>query len=319
MTDYTESTVIATLGGQPQVITFALDALFDRGEQIRELYVLSLNRDRERTRQAWQRLQREFVDDYYGGRRCRLQRIIVTRDGNELDDIRTDADVNAAFRAIRDLVVSLKNEGRRLHLCLSGGRRIMAMLAVSVAVLFCDHYDQIWHVYTPEATLERVKGGAHMHLDPANGFRLLRFPIMPWGAYSALTDEDAAALVAYLRSLPPVAHAVPGPVGPGETAKAPYLTAAIRQRMPGIAPDDEPRCRQVWERLSNRQRDVLRAFAMGRRPEQAAEDLCISLSTVNTHKTRILSECRTAWGLSRNEPLDYRFVREHFAVFIEQV
>ncbi len=288
MTDYTESTVIATLGGQPQVITFALDALFDRGEQIRELYVLSLNRDRERTRQAWQRLQREFVDDYYGGRRCRLQRIIVTRDGNELDDIRTDADVNAAFRAIRDLVVSLKNEGRRLHLCLSGGRRIMAMLAVSVAVLFCDHYDQIWHVYTPEATLDRVKGGAHMHLDPANGFRLLRFPIMPWGAYL------------------PALRTFADP-------------AAIRQRMPGIAPDDEPRCRQVWERLSNRQRDVLRAFAMGRRPEQAAEDLCISLSTVNTHKTRILSECRTAWGLSRNEPLDYRFVREHFAVFIEQV
>ncbi len=288
MTDYTESTVIATLGGQPQVITFALDALFDRGEQIRELYVLSLNRDRERTRQAWQRLQREFVDDYYGGRRCRLQRITVTRDGNELDDIRTDADVNAAFRAIRDLIVSLKNEGRRLHLCLSGGRRMMAMLAVSVAVLFCDHYDQIWHVYTPEATLERVKGGAHMHLDPANGFRLLRFPIMPWGA-----------------CLPAL-----------RTFADP---AAIRQRMPGIAPDDEPRCRQVWERLSNRQRDVLRAFAMGRRPEQAAEDLCISLSTVNTHKTRILSECRTAWGLSRNEPLDYRFVREHFAVFIEQV
>ncbi|MFQ3633785.1 CRISPR-associated ring nuclease [Roseiflexus sp.] len=288
MTDYTESTVIATLGGQPQVITFALDALFDRGEQIRELYVLSLNRDRERTWQAWQRLQREFIDDYYGGRRCRLQRITVTRDGNELDDIRTDADVNAAFRAIRDLIVSLKNEGRRLHLCLSGGRRIMAMLAVSVAALFCDHYDQIWHVYTPEATLERVKGGAHMHLDPVNGFRLLRFPITPWGAYL------------------PALRTFADP-------------AAIQRRTRGLIAVDEPRCRQVWERLSARRRDVLRAFALGLRPEQVAERLCISLSTVNTHKTAILSECRIAWGLTRSEPLDYRFVYEHFAAFIEQL
>ena len=52
-------------------------------------------------------------------------------------------------------------------------------------------------------------------------------PIMPWRSYAALTDEDAAVLAAYLKSLPPVAHQVPGPVGPGGTAPAPYLTAVI--------------------------------------------------------------------------------------------
>lgn len=36
------STMIATLGGQPQVITFALDALLNRGEQIVEVVVLHL-------------------------------------------------------------------------------------------------------------------------------------------------------------------------------------------------------------------------------------------------------------------------------------
>ena len=54
-------------------------------------------------------------------------------------------------------------------------------------------------------------------------------PIMPWHSYAALTDADAAALVAYLRSLPPVAHSVPGPAGQGEAAPAPYLTP----RFPG--------------------------------------------------------------------------------------
>jgi mono/diheme cytochrome c family protein len=51
-------------------------------------------------------------------------------------------------------------------------------------------------------------------------------PIMPWRSYQALTDDDARALAAYLKSLPPVAHKVPGPVGPGGTAPAPYLTPA---------------------------------------------------------------------------------------------
>ncbi len=42
-------------------------------------------------------------------------------------------------------------------------------------------------------------------------------PIMPWRSLAMLTDQDAAAVVAYLRSLPPVANTVPGPFGPGET------------------------------------------------------------------------------------------------------
>ena len=43
-------------------------------------------------------------------------------------------------------------------------------------------------------------------------------PIMPWRALAVLTKPDAAAVVAYLRSLPPVANKVPGPFGPGEPA-----------------------------------------------------------------------------------------------------
>jgi mono/diheme cytochrome c family protein len=38
--------------------------------------------------------------------------------------------------------------------------------------------------------------------------------IMPWRALSHLTSDDAHAIVAYLRSLPPVKNAVPGPFGP---------------------------------------------------------------------------------------------------------
>jgi mono/diheme cytochrome c family protein len=38
-------------------------------------------------------------------------------------------------------------------------------------------------------------------------------PIMPWHAFANLTKQDADAIVAFLRSLPPVANKVPGPFG----------------------------------------------------------------------------------------------------------
>ena len=43
-------------------------------------------------------------------------------------------------------------------------------------------------------------------------------PIMPWRAFARLTKDDAAAIVAFLQSLPPVKNAVLGPFGPGQKA-----------------------------------------------------------------------------------------------------
>ena len=48
-------------------------------------------------------------------------------------------------------------------------------------------------------------------------------PMMPWRSYAALTEADAQALAAYLKSLPPVRHQVPPPAGPDLKASAPFL------------------------------------------------------------------------------------------------
>jgi mono/diheme cytochrome c family protein len=42
-------------------------------------------------------------------------------------------------------------------------------------------------------------------------------PAMPWRNYANMTKTDALAIAAYLQSLPPVSHQVPGPFGPGQT------------------------------------------------------------------------------------------------------
>lgn len=43
-------------------------------------------------------------------------------------------------------------------------------------------------------------------------------PVMPWPNLAALSDEDAYAIAAFLQSLEPVSHNVPGPVPEGEPA-----------------------------------------------------------------------------------------------------
>jgi CRISPR-associated protein Csx14 len=286
------TTLVATLGGQPQIVTFALDALLARGEPITDVYLIHLSLTNPRTRQALNRLQQEFPNDYYAhtNRRCRLRRAPVGVNGVELTDIRTAADAEVAWQSIRTLIADLKNEGRRLHLCLSGGRRMLALLAMSAAALLCDHQDRIWHMYTPEETLQRVRDGAMMHVTPADGVQLIQAPIVPWGAYF-----------------------------PALRALAQTSLQAVQEQLRRVAAIDEPQCRQVWERLSPRQRDVLRAFAKGMRPDEVAASLCITLNTVNTHKTAILAECRVAWNLPEDTSLDYRFLRERFAGFVERV
>ena len=48
-------------------------------------------------------------------------------------------------------------------------------------------------------------------------------PIMPWQRYSVLTDTDAEAIAAYLKSLPPSPHKVPPPAQK-ESTPQPYLS-----------------------------------------------------------------------------------------------
>ncbi len=45
-------------------------------------------------------------------------------------------------------------------------------------------------------------------------------PIMPWHALASLTKEDAAAIAAFLKSIPPVKREVAGPFAPGQKITA---------------------------------------------------------------------------------------------------
>jgi hypothetical protein len=82
---------------------------------------------------------------------------------------------------------------------------------------------------------------------------------------------------------------------------------------------ERARCTAVVDRLTDRQRDVLAAFAAGLNPQQVAEKLFISIKTVDSHKTVILAGRRIAWALPEDEWLDYRFLAEKFGDFVKSL
>jgi mono/diheme cytochrome c family protein len=60
-------------------------------------------------------------------------------------------------------------------------------------------------------------------------------PIMPWHAFANLTGQDVRAIVAFLKSLPPVKNKVPGPFGPNEKP-----TSFVMKIVPPEAPANSP-------------------------------------------------------------------------------
>jgi CRISPR-associated protein Csx14 len=282
--------LIATLGGQPQVVTFALDALLAGGLTISDVYVLYLSDENERLARARSRLAAEFARGANGRsdyRSIAFHAKPIQTKGYAPLDIYDEADADTVWRVVHDFIAQLKEAGRTLHICISGGRRILGLLTMSAAMLHFGHQDALWHMYTPAEVLAEARDGALMHLPPDSGFRLIRVPMMPWGSYFPALQELA------------------------RPASGEEVLAGARRALDSV---ERARVEAVWARLTRRQGDVLRRLADGATPQQAAERLGIKLSTIDSHKTAILAECRNAWGLPPDVRLDYRFLWEKFGV-----
>lgn len=274
------STMIATLGGQPQVITFALDALLARGEPIVETVILHFAPTDPRTRQALERLDREFPNDFYAYARrpIRLRRILLRDINGPLEDIVDERSAEAVRAQIVEILRAEKGQGRPLHIMLAGGRRVLGLMLFLAAIIHLDYADRVWHLYTPRHVLEGARDGRRMHVRPEDGVRLIEVPFPRWGADFPAFRQLAAAQLQ---------HGLPEPEG-------------------------MERCRKVWARLTPAQRRVLYYIVRGYRPPQVAEALRISPKTVDSHLEAIKAVCREQWGLPPHEPLSYRDLREQF-------
>ncbi len=276
--------LIAALGGQPQLITFTVDLLAARGIAIEEVHTLFPGGN-GRYIAAHRKLEAEFATGPYRDQGIRYRAHgLRTAEGLPLMDIRDEATLDQVWAEISALIGEAKRQGHQLHISLSGGRRAIALMLFSAAMLYCTPSDRIWHIYTPPQVLTKVKNGQRMHVAPEEGVRLLNIPFAPWGAYF------------------PGIKAILG-LGPQQilAMQSQWADEATRER-----------CAQVWQRLTPRQREVLRALVEQPTRQAAAEALNLALSTIDTHREAILATCRTVWP---GEHVDLRFVRRAFRGF----
>lgn len=284
-------TLLAPLGGQPQVVTFTLDLLLRRDFPISEVIVIHPHPAQHRLQQALDLLNAEFAGDRYqfDGKviTCHFRPKVLELDSMPLDDISDSTGAKGARETIYHFIQELKHQPRHIHLSVTGGRRLMSLLAISAAQLKFDPFDHIWHIYTPEQLGEQVKDGRRMHVPPDAGVKLIEVPFIPLGSYFAGIEHitDSAQAVQHHMDL-----------------------------------QEHRRCERVEQALAHRRPlDILRAFARGMNPQEVADALYIAPSTVSTHTTKIFAECRLAWDLPENYTLTYHFLREHFGKYFGYV
>ena len=140
--------LLATLGGQPQVVTFTLDLLLQKGYPISEVIVLHPDiTSQPRLQAALQRLRDEFTEGYYhaGQQDIAFRSYALNRHGQAIDDIiDSDEHADGILDSVQRLIGELKRQSYLIHLSVSGDRRMIALLALSVASLNFDRHDCIW-------------------------------------------------------------------------------------------------------------------------------------------------------------------------------
>lgn len=280
---------VATVGGQPQVVTFALDQLLETNHLISEVIVLHFHPQTAQAQKKLVYLKTELQGERYQSYGFQVRFVPIQAGRRQLGDIRDEADAHIAWEVVHQLLGSLKREGYTLQVCVSGGRRMLALIIFSVALVMFGHQDLLWHMYTPEEIQQEAEGGMMMHLPAKSEFRLIRVPLLPWGSYFPQMQQLA----------------IP-PLGGGDV---------LTEHRALLDVGEQRKCRQVYNQLSPRPQELLFWLAKGLTPQQAADKMCLTLKTVDTYKTTIFAEYRTVWGLPERPRLNYHFIADKFKHF----
>jgi len=282
-------TLVATLGGQPQIVTFTLDLLLRRGIPIYEVIVVH-PASSPYLQQSLERLNAEFIGDRYSfeGKNLtiHLRQQVLRRYDKIIDDIVDEETANGTIDTIGELMRSLKQQQRIIHFSISGGRRLMTFLSFSAALLYFETLDELLHLYTPETIKAQIDAHGLMHFPSGVEQRLIEVPFtraaQPF--FSLMLNRSPSAIIQTQR----------------EAQKAEELK----------------HCQQVINTLTDKPRRVLHLIAQGMHPSEAATALGIKPSTISSHTSAIYQECRNTWNVPEKEQVNYRYVQMKFANYI---
>jgi CRISPR-associated Csx14 family protein len=184
------STLIATLGSEPQVVTLAVDLLHRRHRPINTVVVLHTASSEPRMQLAVEQLAAEFAQ-HRAYRRVTYQPIVLRDDaGRPLDDVDTPAGAQSAFRALYAEVKSAKLRSEGVDICLAGGRKTMSVYAMVAAQLLFEDDDKLWHLVSYGPLLSERR----MHATAADETALVELPVLRFSdvppALSGVVNTD---------------------------------------------------------------------------------------------------------------------------------
>jgi len=176
------ASLIATLGTEPQVVTAALDLLRGHGESITLVIVLHSLAPGTLISEAVEKLREEF-NNPSGDELPPLKLVpLADKDGQTLEDVKTPNETQAAFRVIYNKVRMTKQDGKRVHMCIAGGRKTMALFGMLSAQLLFDEDDRLWHLYSGGEFLESKR----MHTQANDDVHLIPIPVVQWSTVSPM-------------------------------------------------------------------------------------------------------------------------------------
>lgn len=178
-----ETILIVTLGAEPQVVTLALDALLASHEPISRVIVLHTAADRPPIDTSLRILQAEFADYNNHGAGVLFIPHLLAGSTGPLTDIVTPAEIEAAFQNFYMLLRQYKHAGCRIHLCIAGGRKTMALFAMAAAQIWFDTGDRVWHLTSAPELLQRRQ----LHAARPEDVTLIPVPVAHWGR---MTPDD---------------------------------------------------------------------------------------------------------------------------------
>ncbi len=181
--------LIATLGEAAPAVSFAFERWHEYHPNA-ELAIIHTDPVQSRIGVSLSRLKKFFPAEHEG---LRVHWHEVRRYIDGTPQPMTDIDDNDAawdyFRGVIEVLCLYRDEGFRLHVLVSGGRKAMTFYAsTAAAALFRETGDQLWTVHSPKDLIESnvLKIPAGRKAD----VQLINLPILP----ARLSDEELQRL-----------------------------------------------------------------------------------------------------------------------------
>lgn len=176
---------IATLGTEPQVVSAALDLLINQGVLLSEIIVIHTTSSNPLISNAINRLKEDFSNSEYS-RKLALQMVPLVDDlGHPLSDVETPQAAQSAFKALYQLIRSVKKRGNVIHLSIAGGRKTLALYAMVAAQLLFDENDRLWYLFSSGDYLASKR----LHPSPNDDVSLVPIPVILWSKVSPMAAQ----------------------------------------------------------------------------------------------------------------------------------